>query len=97
MVYQDIVNTIRPILENADVSRAAIFGSFARGEQTEKSDLDLLVEFGQPKGLFDFVELQYTLEDSLHRKVDLVTYKALHPYLKDRILADQKVVYGERF
>ncbi|EKD78629.1 MAG: hypothetical protein ACD_41C00307G0003 [uncultured bacterium] len=97
MTEQDIMTIIRPILQDADVTRAAVFGSFARGEQNAKSDLDLLVEFGQPKGLFDFVELRYTLEDHLHRKVDLVTYKALHPYLKDRILAEQKVVYGERF
>lgn len=97
MTNQDIVKTIRPILEKADVTRAAMFGSFARGEQTDGSDLDLLVEFGRPKGLFAFVKLRYTLEDSLHRKVDLVTYKALHPYLKDRILADQQVIYGARF
>ena len=94
---QDIISTITPILQNADVNRAALFGSFARGEANDTSDLDLLIEFSHPKGLFDFIALRQSLEDSLNKKVDLVTYKALHPYLKDRILADQKVIYGERF
>lgn len=97
MTEQDVLSIVRPILEKAHVTRAAMFGSFARGEQTDASDLDLLVEFGQPTGLFGFVDLQTTLEDKLHRKVDLVTYKALHPYLKNRILAEQKSLYGQRF
>lgn len=92
-----MIQKIVPILQENGVTRAALFGSFARGEQNDNSDLDILVEFGDRKGFFKFLGLQYALEDKLKRKVDLVTYKALHPYLKDRILAQQKSIYGKRF
>lgn len=94
---EDIVQRIVPILKKGGVTRAALFGSFARGEHIDDSDIDILIEFGDRKSLFDFLALQHTLEDLLQRKVDLVTYRALHPYLKDRILAQQKMIYGERF
>lgn len=97
MMNQDIIHIVKPILQDADVTRAAIFGSFARGEQTNNSDLDLLVEFGKPTSLFGFLHLKSELEDQLHKKVDLVTYKALRPMIRDTILKDQKVIYGKKF
>ena len=69
-----IVRTLKP----HDVARAAIFGSFARGDAEENSDLDLLVEFIGEKSL-DLVGLKLELEDSLGRSVDVLTYNALHP------------------
>lgn len=78
----------RSLLERFRVSAISLFGSVARGEPTEESDVDLLVEFSQPIGLLQFVELKRLLEDLLGRPVDLVTPKALKPQLRDRILKE---------
>lgn len=64
-----------------------MFGSIARDEATSTSDVDLLVEFDQPVGWFEFVRLKLRLEELLARRVDLVTSDALHPSLRSNILA----------
>lgn len=80
------------MVENG-VKRAAIFGSFARGEARKNSDIDLLIEFrGKKKSLLDLVDLKFKLEEKLGRKVDLVTYNSLHHLLRDRILAEQVII-----
>ena len=70
------------------VASLSVFGSMARGEQTPESDVDILVEFERPIGLLRFVELRLRLEALLGRPVDLVEPDALHPQLRDRILAE---------
>ena len=77
------------ILRRHGVSRAGIFGSFARGEQKKKSDVDILVETHKGTSLFDFVGIKLDLEDALKKKVDLVEYGAIKPLLRDHILADE--------
>jgi predicted nucleotidyltransferase len=77
------------ILRRNGVKKASFFGSIVRGEMTEDSDVDLLVEFEGKKSLLDLAHLKNELEDSINRRVDLLTYKSLHPRLKDRILAEQ--------
>jgi predicted nucleotidyltransferase len=82
---------IKPILkEKYKVNKIGYFGSYARGEQKDDSDIDILVEFSEPIGL-EFVELKEYLEDVLNKKVDLVTVNALKPQLKEAIL--QEVIY----
>ncbi|MEA1925023.1 MAG: nucleotidyltransferase family protein [Candidatus Altiarchaeota archaeon] len=79
---------ILPVLKRKGVMKAGIFGSYARGEAGEKSDIDLLVE--PPKGIgFGFVGIKLELEDRLNRKVDLLSYRAIHPLLKERILNEE--------
>lgn len=80
---------VLPILKQHDVKRAAVFGSFARGEDTYRSDLDLLVEFKGDKSLLDLVALKQALEAKTRRKVDLLTYRALHPMIRKRILSER--------
>jgi len=92
MELEGLKNKIIPILERYEVKRAAFFGSFVRGEQKKESDIDLLVEFKGEKSLLDLAGLKIELEDALHRKVDVLTYKSLHPLLKERILKEQKVI-----
>lgn len=77
--------------ERYHVSRIGIFGSYSRSEQTEKSDLDLVVEFERPIGLFAFVHLKNFIADRLDMVIDLVTPDGLHPLLRDQIL--HEVVY----
>lgn len=71
----------------------AVFGSVARGDATEKSDIDLLVDFDSKKGLFGFVDLKSYLEKILKCDVDLVTKKALHPALRRKILLEAQHVF----
>ncbi len=74
------------------VIRAALFGSRARGEATEESDIDILVEFNGEKTLLDLAALQIELEQVLGRKVDVLTYRSLHPRIRDKVLRDQVVL-----
>ena len=86
--FEEMKKKIVKILKKNKVVRAGIFGSYARGEQTEDSDIDILVE--PPRGIgFGFVGIQFELEDELKRKVDLLTYRAVHPLLKEQILNDE--------
>jgi len=64
------------------VERMALYGSFARSEQAEKSDVDLLVELARPLG-FEFIELADYLEKVLGRKVDLATFSTFHRSKQD--------------
>lgn len=73
------------------VSKIGVFGSFARGEESEVSDVDILVEFNQTVDIFHFIGLKDRLTEILGRKVDLATPNALKPLIKDRIL--QEVLY----
>ena len=69
--------------------RAGVFGSFARGSAGPESNLDLLIELPEGKTLFDLERLALDLEAALGRKVDLVTYRALNPRLREQVLAEQ--------
>lgn len=64
-----------------------VFGSLARGEG-EDSDLDLLVTLGEGRSLLDLVGLKQDLEDLVHRRVDVVTDRALSPYIRERVLSE---------
>ena len=65
-----------------------VFGSYVRGEQKRQSDVDVLVEFEEPVGLFEFMDLEMYLTDLLGVKVDLVSKKALKPHIGERILKE---------
>ena len=74
--------------EQYGVESIGIFGSYGRGEQTKGSDLDVLVDFNRPIGLFGFVGLQQELSDTLGVRVDLVLERGLKIELGKNILAE---------
>ncbi|MHA2495410.1 MAG: nucleotidyltransferase family protein [Candidatus Hodarchaeales archaeon] len=80
------------ICKKHDVEKVALFGSIVKEAFNEESDIDILVNFRGRKSLFDLVRLERELEQALHRKVDVITYKSLHPLLKERILQEQVVI-----
>ena len=85
------LEALKPVLkERYQVETVGFFGSYARGEQKKKSDIDILVEFSQPNtiDLFDFIELEEFLSKKLGIKVDLVTKSALKPMIKEQILKE---------
>ncbi len=69
---EELKEKIVPILKANDVVRSSVFGSFARGEDTPESDVDLLVELEKSQSLLDMVHLKNELEDSLKKKVDVI-------------------------
>ena len=96
MLRDEVIQALkehRRKLSKYGVKSVAIFGSVARAEQTSTSDVDLLVEFERPVGLFVFVDLRDYLESILDKKVDLVTKQALHPKLKNQIIKQLKYAY----
>lgn len=92
MKREDVITSLqihRQELADGDhVASLSLFGSVARDEAGPDSDVDLLVEFSQPVGLFDFIGLQQRLEAILGCKVDLGTPRSLKPRIKDQILKE---------
>jgi uncharacterized protein len=96
MTEQSIKRKIVPMLKRQGVTKAALFGSAARGESGKRSDIDILVKLKKGKSLFDFAGLKIDLEERLGKKVDLVTYNSIKPHLKKYILKDEKIIYEKR-
>jgi hypothetical protein len=89
---EDKLKALKPSLSaKFYVDKIGYFGSFVRNEQTENSDLDIIVSFNKPLG-WAFFELQELLEKELNIKVDLVSVKALKEQLKDIILKEVKFI-----
>ena len=88
------LNIIRSYLQDKPVLKAYLFGSYARGEASRKSDVDILVEldWSQKIGLL-YVQMQIDLEDLLHRKVDFVSEDGVSPLIRPFIEADKILIY----
>lgn len=78
----------RKRLKRLGVTRIALFGSFARDEARPDSDVDLLVVFDHPVGLFEFMDVQTHLSTLLGRRVDLATSDMLHESMRETILGE---------
>lgn len=76
------------LVDRYNISALSVFGSVARDEARQDSDVDILVEFSQPVGLFQFIELQQRLEALLGSKVDLGTLRSLKPRIKQQVLQE---------
>ncbi|HZE87053.1 MAG TPA: nucleotidyltransferase domain-containing protein, partial [Methylomirabilota bacterium] len=82
-------------LEEYGISYAGVFGSVAQGKAKEDSDVDLIVRFGRPMGMFTYMKFVNGLETSLKRKVDVVTENSLNKFVKPYVLPEIKVIYEE--
>ena len=77
------------------VSEIGLFGSFARNEQNEDSDVDILVEFEEGQETFDnYMDLKFYLEELFHRKVDLVIFNSIKPSMKRSIMESVRYAKG---
>ena len=94
MEKRQIVQTIRSYFADKPVEKAWLFGSFARDEQTNDSDIDVLVEldFSQPIGL-EYVRWWLDLEERLGQKVDLVSEGTLSKYVLPFVEKDKQLIY----
>ncbi len=87
---------IDSLAQSHGISYLALFGSYARGDHNQNSDIDLAVQFNKRVGLFDHAASQRSLEHLLNRPVDLVSLNSLDPQLKPNIMKDLIVVYDQR-
>jgi uncharacterized protein len=92
---QDIISSLKKlkgeVAREYFVKTIGVFGSVARSEETEQSDVDLLVEFSKPVGFVTFMRLENFLSERLGERVDLVTADSLKPLIRQDVLAE--VVY----
>ncbi|MFT4203396.1 MAG: nucleotidyltransferase domain-containing protein [Chitinophagaceae bacterium] len=95
MLNQQQINTIINTLKPFNPKKIGIFGSFARGENSEHSDIDILYRFENVIGLFSLMNLKEDLERKLNKKVDLVSEKYIHPKLAPYIVNDLKIIYEQ--
>lgn len=100
----EIAERVKPVAKQYGISKVYLFGSYARGEATEESDIDLLVDTQNIHG-FKLGGLFVDLEDALEKEIDLITLSQLSqnqskPYEKkfvEEVLAERKVIYDEKF
>jgi predicted nucleotidyltransferase len=76
------------LVDHYNISTLSVFGSVARDDARQDSDVDILVEFSQPVGLFQFIELQQSFQSLLGSKVDLGTPRSLKPRIKEQVLQE---------
>lgn len=90
----EIKSIVAPIAAAHDVGRIYLFGSYARGEATASSDIDLRVDKGKLKGLFALGALYADLEDSLEKQLDLLTTGSLDQKFLQKIAKEEILIYG---
>ncbi|MDJ0647581.1 MAG: nucleotidyltransferase family protein [Xenococcaceae cyanobacterium MO_188.B19] len=89
---KQILRQSKPFLEdNYRITEVGIFGSYARGKETESSDVDVIVDYQKPPTLIMLVELKEYLSSLVNMKVDIVTKKGLKPRIKEKVLSE--VIY----
>jgi predicted nucleotidyltransferase len=86
------------ICRKNDIVFMAIFGSFARGEQNRKSDIDIAIEFerNSEKSLLDLVRIENELRKVFKRKVDLEIFSSLSPYIMEDVKREMRIIYEKR-
>ncbi len=96
MIDLQLKNEIISLLSPYHPNRVGVFGSYARGENDEDSDLDLLINFKEKISLLKLVQIQHELSDQLQVEVDLITENSLkNPRLKEYILEDLITIFNE--
>jgi predicted nucleotidyltransferase len=89
-----IIEKIAQLLKEQGATKVAIFGSYARGEERPDSDIDVIVEFSETKSLLELVKIERELYETIGIKVDLLTEKAISPYLINIVKQQMEVIYG---
>jgi predicted nucleotidyltransferase len=86
-------NRLAEICRRNDVTRLRVFGSASRGEDRPDSDIDLLADFGSPKGFFELIRLEDELTAFFGRPVEVLTEAGLSPFIRNTVLSDASVIF----
>lgn len=81
------------LLQQFPIQRASLFGSFARNEETETSDIDILIQPERGFTIFDMLRMEQVLEEKLNRKIDLVEFAAIKPSIRERVLQQAVLLF----
>lgn len=81
------------ICQQNDVNFVGLFGSMARGDSNDQSDIDLLIKFHGRKSFLAMVRLERELTNAMGRKVDVLTEASLNPHIRDEVLHELQVIY----
>ena len=92
---EQIKATLIPCFIQYGITKGAIFGSYARGEETEKSDVDLLFSIGKSMPLSQWNEMESSIEKALGKKVDFVEFGSLPKRVEQEILKEAIVIYEQ--
>ena len=87
---EEAINSVSPAF---DINKVYLFGSFARGQQTESSDVDLCLETGQNFSLINAVNYSKEIKALTGREVDVVTERSLYPHIRNAMLKDKTLLY----
>jgi predicted nucleotidyltransferase len=90
---QELIAKINIFFVDKPISKAYLFGSYARNEQTQESDVDILVDFEKQANLFDLIGLQQNLSELLNLKVDLLSSKGVSKFMLPYIEKDKVLIY----
>lgn len=92
---QNLINTINLFFKGTSVTYAAIFGSVAKGNTNNESDIDILFDYDKSKrmSLFDLIDLKHNLQSKLRKEVDLVPIGGLKPEIKTEVISSAVTVY----
>ncbi|MBQ3860489.1 MAG: nucleotidyltransferase domain-containing protein [Clostridia bacterium] len=93
---RQLEDIISPIARRFGVEKVSVFGSYSRGEADDQSDVDLLIEKGGLRSLFQLSGFRLELEDALRLPVDLVTTESSDREFLDRIAKESVVLYGKQ-
>ena len=95
IMKQSIANKLKSFFPAYPIEKAWVFGSYAKGEETRKSDVDIMVRFDEDAriSLFDYIRIMQKIEDLLHKKVDLVEEGQLRRWAKESVEHDKILVY----
>ena len=88
MNFEKLKRNILGVIANYPVKRAAVYGSFARGDSTDGSDVDLLIETSKPVTIFQILQLEIDISEITRRKTDIVEYAAIKDSIRERVLAE---------
>ena len=92
LIDGDLPRSTKILLQQYGITKAAIFGSLAKGEAKTSSDVDILVEIKNNMSLLDFIGIKIELEEVLKMRVDLVEYDTIKPLIREKILSEQVTI-----
>jgi uncharacterized protein len=93
MLSKNQIQIIIDILKPYNPKRIGFFGSFARNEEKENSNIDILFALHKPIGLFKLAKIHYDLELKLNKKVDLISENGLNKFIKEKVLKEATYFY----